>query len=320
MSLTIARSTVTAWRDLPSSVWLLVARPRRQPAGRLHPAVPVRDAGGGAARLGGPGGLPDGRLRRRHHPLPAAGRAARGPRGARGRPSPVGLVATAVAQLMVAGAQSLAQATVAVVLLGLAFEVYEPPSQSLVADATTAEDRPVAFGLLFAALSAAGMGAGILAAAAGGGRPALAVRRRRRDRPGLRGRRVAAAAAGDRRCAPEPGAPGPALAGPPVVGPARPRHGLRGGLPPGRDHPAAHGDRPRPAGDGRRAAADRVGGDRGARPTRHARGPAAPPGRPGRARGRLRGPGDRPAADGTAPRPCRRSSRPPSCGAWATCC
>ena len=54
------------------------------------------------------------------------------------------------------------------VLLGLAFEVYEPPSQSLVADATSPEERPVAFGLLAAALAAAGMGAGLLAAVLAG--------------------------------------------------------------------------------------------------------------------------------------------------------
>ena len=75
-----------------------------------------------------------------------------------------GLVATAIAQLLVAAAQTLAQAAVAVVLLGLAFEVYEPPSQSLVAEATAPEQRPVAFGLLAAALAAAGLGAGLLAA------------------------------------------------------------------------------------------------------------------------------------------------------------
>ena len=79
-----------------------------------------------------------------------------------------GLLGTAVGQLLVAGAQSLAQAGVAVVLLGLAFEVYEPPSQSLVADATTPEQRPVAFGLLFAVLAAAGMVAGLLAAVLAG--------------------------------------------------------------------------------------------------------------------------------------------------------
>ena len=42
------------------------------------------------------------------------------------------------------------------------------PSQALVADATPPEDRPVAFGLLFAALAAAGMVAGLLAAVLAG--------------------------------------------------------------------------------------------------------------------------------------------------------
>jgi MFS family permease len=80
----------------------------------------------------------------------------------------VGLVGTAVGQLLVAGARSLTEAAVAVVLLGLAFEVYEPASQSMVADATSPEDRAVAFGLLFAALAAAGMVAGLLAAVLAG--------------------------------------------------------------------------------------------------------------------------------------------------------
>lgn len=76
----------------------------------------------------------------------------------------IGLVGTAVAQLCVAGSQSLAQVTIAVVLLGLMFEVYEPPSQSMIADVTPPGQRPVAYGLLAAAMAAAGMGAGLLAA------------------------------------------------------------------------------------------------------------------------------------------------------------
>lgn len=76
----------------------------------------------------------------------------------------IGLVATAVAQLGVAGSRSLAQVTVAVVLLGLVFEVYEPPSQSMIAEVTPPEQRPVAYGLLATAMAAAGMGAGLLAA------------------------------------------------------------------------------------------------------------------------------------------------------------
>jgi MFS family permease len=75
----------------------------------------------------------------------------------------VGLVGTACAQLLVATSTTLEQAAVAVVLLGLAFEVYEPPSQALIADVTPAEQRPVAFGLLAAGLAGAGMAAGVLA-------------------------------------------------------------------------------------------------------------------------------------------------------------
>ena len=80
----------------------------------------------------------------------------------------VGLIGTAAAQLAIAGAQTLGQAAVAVGALGLAFEVYEPACQSMIADATPADLHPRAFGLLAAALAAAGVGAGLLAAAIGG--------------------------------------------------------------------------------------------------------------------------------------------------------
>jgi MFS family permease len=76
----------------------------------------------------------------------------------------IGLTGTAIAQLGVAGAQTPVQATIAVVALGLMFELYEPPSQSIIADVTPADQRPVAYGLLAAAMAAAGMGAGLLAA------------------------------------------------------------------------------------------------------------------------------------------------------------
>jgi MFS family permease len=79
-----------------------------------------------------------------------------------------GLVATAAAQLAVAAAPSLALAALAVVALGLAFELYEPASQAMLADATTDEQRPVAFGLLAAAMAAAGMAAGLLGAVLAG--------------------------------------------------------------------------------------------------------------------------------------------------------
>ena len=79
-----------------------------------------------------------------------------------------GLGATAAAQLLVAGAPSLAVAAVAVILLGLAFEIYEPPSQALIADSTPPAQHTQAYGLLAAAMAAAGMGAGLLAALVAG--------------------------------------------------------------------------------------------------------------------------------------------------------
>jgi MFS family permease len=79
-----------------------------------------------------------------------------------------GLVGTAAAQLLVAAAPSLPVAAVAVVLLGLAFEVYEPPSQALVADLTPEDRRPAAYGLMAGAMAAAGMAAGLLALALAG--------------------------------------------------------------------------------------------------------------------------------------------------------
>ena len=77
----------------------------------------------------------------------------------------LGLAGCAVAQVGIAAARTLPQAAGAAVALGLAFELYEPPSQALIADATTAEQRPAAYSLLAAALAAAGMGAGLLASA-----------------------------------------------------------------------------------------------------------------------------------------------------------
>lgn len=76
----------------------------------------------------------------------------------------IGLVGTALAQLALAGAQSLPHATLAVIALGLAFEIYEPPSQSMIADVTPPELRPKAYGLLATAMAVAGLGAGLLAA------------------------------------------------------------------------------------------------------------------------------------------------------------
>ncbi len=167
MSLTIARSTVTTWRTLPAAVWLLVGARAVNRLGAFtlpflsvtlvaEQGASVAEAGYLLAAFGVatiPSRLLGGRLADRW--------------GARAT-IVVGLLGTAAGQLLVAGAHTLGQAAVAVVILGLAFEVYEPPSQSLVADATTPEERPVAFGLLFAALAAAGMVAGLLAAVLAG--------------------------------------------------------------------------------------------------------------------------------------------------------
>lgn len=75
----------------------------------------------------------------------------------------LGLVGCAASQLVIVLSPGLAGAAVGVVALGLAFEVYEPPSQALVADLTDERTRPVAFGLLSAALAAAGAVAGLAA-------------------------------------------------------------------------------------------------------------------------------------------------------------
>ncbi|MEW1959196.1 MFS transporter [Kineococcus sp. NPDC059986] len=78
----------------------------------------------------------------------------------------VGLLATATAQLALALAPSLPVALVAVVAFGVAFELYEPSSQALIAEVTPAAQRPRAYALLSAALGVAGVGAGLLATAA----------------------------------------------------------------------------------------------------------------------------------------------------------
>ncbi len=163
MSLTIARTTVTTWRSLPRDVWLLVtARAVNRLGAFTLPFLSVTLVAEAGATLAQAGYL-----------MAAFGVATIPSRLLGGRLADawgtrativVGLVATATAQLCVAASTSLPQATAAVVLLGLAFEVYEAPSQALVADVTPAEDRPVAFGLLAAALAAAGMAAGLVAA------------------------------------------------------------------------------------------------------------------------------------------------------------
>lgn len=79
----------------------------------------------------------------------------------------IGLSGCALAQLGIAAAGSVVWAAVFAVLLGLAFEIYEPPCQALIADVVAPQDRTRAYSLFNAALAAAGLGAGLIAAAVG---------------------------------------------------------------------------------------------------------------------------------------------------------
>lgn len=79
----------------------------------------------------------------------------------------VGLVGCAIAQTWIALSRTLWSAVLAAILLGLVFEIYEPPSQAIIADVTEASDRPAAYGLLGAAVAAGAVLAGLLAAALG---------------------------------------------------------------------------------------------------------------------------------------------------------
>ncbi|MEU6995753.1 MFS transporter [Streptomyces sp. NPDC046465] len=78
-----------------------------------------------------------------------------------------GLTGCAAAQLGLAAVDSLAGVICCAVLLGLVFELYEPPSQAVIADVVAPTEHVRAYGLLNAALAAAGMGAGLLAAGLG---------------------------------------------------------------------------------------------------------------------------------------------------------
>ncbi|HET7015225.1 MAG TPA: MFS transporter [Streptosporangiaceae bacterium] len=78
-----------------------------------------------------------------------------------------GLGGCAVAQLGIALAPGLVVAAGCALALGLAFELYEPPSQALIADTTAPQDHARAYALLIAALAAGNTGAGLIAAAVG---------------------------------------------------------------------------------------------------------------------------------------------------------
>jgi MFS family permease len=80
----------------------------------------------------------------------------------------LGLAGCAAAQVTLAVAPALAVAFAAAVVLGLCFEVYEPPSQALLADLTPPAQRVAAYSALGAALAAAGVLAGLLAAVLAG--------------------------------------------------------------------------------------------------------------------------------------------------------
>ncbi|MGW9130080.1 MFS transporter [Streptomyces sp. NPDC055681] len=79
----------------------------------------------------------------------------------------VGLTACAMAQLGIASSTGLVPAACFAVLMGLAFEIYEPPSQAMIADVVAPGEQVRAYGLLNVALAVAGMGAGLLAAGLG---------------------------------------------------------------------------------------------------------------------------------------------------------
>jgi MFS family permease len=79
-----------------------------------------------------------------------------------------GLLACAAAQLVIAASPGVVGALIGATLLGLAFEIYEPASQALIAESVEAERRPQAYGLYGAAMAVAGVAAGALAAIVGG--------------------------------------------------------------------------------------------------------------------------------------------------------
>jgi MFS family permease len=79
----------------------------------------------------------------------------------------LGLTSCAAAQLGIATAPDLTVAASCAVLLGLAFELYEPPSQAMIADAVPPAERASAYGLLTTALAVGNLGAGLVAAIVG---------------------------------------------------------------------------------------------------------------------------------------------------------
>lgn len=79
----------------------------------------------------------------------------------------IGLAGCAAAQLGIAAAPDVAVAAGCAVLLGFSFELYEPPSQAMIAEATVPDERAPAYALLTTALAVGNMGAGLVADAVG---------------------------------------------------------------------------------------------------------------------------------------------------------
>lgn len=75
-----------------------------------------------------------------------------------------GLLGCAVSQLILSVAGTTWSVLTGVVLLGLCFEIYEPPSQALLADHVPVADQPRAYGLMAAAMAGSAVLAGALAA------------------------------------------------------------------------------------------------------------------------------------------------------------
>ena len=80
----------------------------------------------------------------------------------------LGLVGCAAAQLVIAASPTISGTLIGAVLLGLAYEIVEPPTQALVTDLVPERDRAFAYSALNASLAVAGILAGLLAAAVSG--------------------------------------------------------------------------------------------------------------------------------------------------------
>jgi MFS family permease len=160
------RETGRTWRRLPASLWLLISARGVNQLGaftlpflailltrRLH--LSVTEAGSLVA-LFGVATIP-GRMLGGHLADWIGYRAT----------IVLGLLATATGQLGVALFSTRMTAPIWLVLLGLAFEVYEPPSQALVADLTSDWERSAAYGAYSAVITVMGVPAGLLAVLVG---------------------------------------------------------------------------------------------------------------------------------------------------------